>query len=457
MKAKRSKILLSVLVLLLLGAAAWWMLGGEPPPDTRFNGAYQLDDGRLVTITPRQGEVLRYRLVPSGESRALYPAGGWTYEAGPGWSGRRPVEVQLTFDDPSAGRPAGFRWKHAEESWQSARRLPLDETLFTFESGDLTLRGKLVLPPGDGPFPAVVLVHGSGRESAVDTYSMPYLFAPHGIATLAFDKRGTGGSEGDYTQNFELLAGDVVAAVEWLRRQPQIDGQRIHLAGFSQGGWIAPLAASRTQGIRSLLISYGPVVPVTAEDRWGYVYALRQASFGDAEIAAADHVNQTIEAIVDRREDRWDELAQRLREIRGEPWLPAVQQSDSMLGFLTSTKIPLWMIRLYARWKMRGDEPFIDRTYDPVPTVAALPMPSLWIFGGEDSSMPTPWCLAVLEKLAWQGRPVETLLYPEAEHGILHLEKGENGQRRYTGYEPGYLMAMVDWLRRQSDLPPLSE
>jgi dienelactone hydrolase len=457
MKPKRKKLLLVPLILSLAVTGAWWALAGEAPVETRFNGAYRLEDGRLVVITPRQGRQLRYRLAPDGESRALYPAGELTYEAGPGWSDRRPVEVELTFELGEDGRPRGFRWRRPADEAETARRLPLAETFFTFPSGELTLRGKLVLPPGEGPFPVVVLVHGSGRESAVDTYFMPYLFAPHGIATLAFDKRGTGGSDGDYTQNFHLLAGDVLAAVEWLRGRPEIDRRRIHLAGFSQGGWIAPLAASRTRGIRSLLIAYGPTVPVTAEDRWGYVHALRQAGFGEAEIAAADRVNESIEAIMDHGQDRWDELARRLEEIRGEPWLPAVQESDSILGFLAATKMPLSAVRLYAWWRTRGDgEPFVDRLYDPEPTLAALDVPSLWIFGGRDSSMPTPWCLEVLDRLARQGRPVETRVYAQAEHGIRRVETGDDGHRRTLGYEPGYFMAMVDWLRRHSDLPALS-
>ena len=87
---------------------------------------------------------------------------------------------------------------------------------------------------------------------------------------------GRAESEGDYNQNFHLLSDDVAAAVEWLAKSTEIDSDSIHLAGYSQGGWIAPLAATKTQ-VSSLLINYGPMVPITGEDRWGYVYALEQA------------------------------------------------------------------------------------------------------------------------------------------------------------------------------------
>lgn len=441
-------------VLLLAGGIAWLTWFREVPAGTRFTGAYRLDDGRLVFVTPREGDVLRFRMM-DGESRALWPAGEGAYEAGPGWAERQPVEVEVAFGAAGpGGRPEGFTWRR-NGGEQSARRLDLPETFFTFPSGELTLRGKLVKPEGEGPFPVVVLVHGSGDESAVDYYSDPYLFASHGIATLVYDKRGTGESEGEYTQNFHVLARDVLAAVEWLRGRADIDKSRIHLAGYSQGGWIAPLAASKTQGIRSLLIGYGPMVPITGEDRWGYVYALQQKGFGEDAIREADRLNDAISAIVDHGEDRWDEVGRLREEAKGKPWFEAVEGSDSALGLVADTRIPLWAMRLYASWRLRdtGEEPFADRLYDPYPTVASLTgTPSLWIFGGEDQSMPTGWTVEKLEQLRAAGRPIEIAVFPKADHGILRFEETEGGERRLLGYEPGYLPMQVEWLRRQSGM-----
>src|SRR6185295_17507881 len=145
---------------------------------------------------------------------------------------------------------------------------------------------------------------------------------------------------------------------------------------------------------------------------------------GDAEVARADRLNATLEAIVDRGEDRWEELGNELRVSRGEPWFKAAAGSDSMLGFVAGSKAPLWMLRLYAWWKLRPakGEPFVERHYDPVPTLAALSVPSLWLLGGEDSSMPTGWTIDKLEALRKAGRPIEVRLFPRAEHGILHVE-----------------------------------
>lgn len=86
--------------------------------------------------------------------------------------------------------------------------------------------------------------------------------------------------------------------------------------------------------------------------------------------------------------------------------------------------------------------------------MAELDVPSLWIFGGADDSIPTEWSIEKLVDLHREGAPVETLLYPEANHGITRYVDTDDGGKRFLGYEPEYRPAMVEWLRRWSDLGP---
>jgi dienelactone hydrolase len=450
----KKQILLGLVALVVVVGVAVYVATRPEPPDTRFTGAYALADGTLVFVTPREGKVLRYRMM-NGESAVLWPTDDGEFEGGPGWDQREPVVNRVKFDGAGAGRP-GFDWRRADDRVTHARRLDLPEHTAMFPSGDLQLRGKVVLPDastyGPGPYPAVVIVHGSESYSAVDYYYEPYLYAANGFATLAFDKRGTGESQGKYLQNFHVLSDDVLAAVRWLRTQPGVDGNRIHLAGFSQGGWIAPLAALKDGNIRSILVGYGVMVPVTGEDRWGYFYALQQKGLGADAVAAADRVNAVIEGIFDRHENRWGELGSMLDAGRSQPWFEGVRGSDSMLGVVADTKMPLWAMRVYLWWRTRsqGDTPFIDRLYDPVQTMHKLQTPSLWLLGGEDSSAPTPWTLRELEKLQAEGRPVQLRVFPDADHGIIKFVPQENGERRYTGLEPDYYPAQIAWLREHS-------
>jgi dienelactone hydrolase len=444
------KILLGIAALGLVGGIVTYVLARPEPADTRFSGAYMLEDGTQVFVSPREGKILRYRLM-NGESGALWPTADGEFEGGPGWGEREPTVNRVKFAR-NDGR-SGFDWRRGDgDKVAHARWIDLPERISKFPSGDLSLRGKLVLPEGTGPFPAVVIVHGSEDFSAVDYYYEPYMYAANGFAALAFDKRGTGESDGKYLQNFHVLSDDVVAAVRWLRSQPGIDGNRIHLAGFSQGGWIAPLAALKDGNIRSILIGYGVMVPVTAEDRWGYFYALQQKGFGADAVDAADRVNAVIGDIVDRRENRWSELGSMLDASRSQPWFEAVRGSDSGLGQVTGSKVPLWGWRVFLWWRERteGDTPFIDRLYDPAQTMQKLQTPSLWLLGGEDSSAPTPWTLRELEKLQSTGRPVRYHVFPNADHGIMTFVKQENGERRYVGVEPDYYPMQIAWLREHN-------
>lgn len=443
------------ILVVLLGSVAvicggiWWSKRPEPA-DTRFSGAYALDDGTPLVIVPNVGTSLRYRLM-NGETGVVWPINKSRYAGGAGWEERQPITNTMTFTMSADGRPTGFRWQRADGGHsRTVRRVDLPERVVEFSSGPLTLRGKFVRPKGDGRFPAVVIVHGSERSSAVDYYSEPYLYAANGFASLVFDKRGTGKSDGKYLQNFSVLADDVLAAVAWLRDQDHVDGDRINLAGYSQGGWVAPLAAMRDGHIRSLLISYGPLVSVAEEDRWGYVYALQKSGFGADAIAKADRINAVLNDIT-RGEDRWGELAVLLEEVRREPWADAVRGSDSTLGRMLETKESIWASRLFYWWHVgrHTDPPFIEWHYDPVPTMAALTIPSLWIFGAEDSSMPTQSTLEVIRKLQADGKPVESKVYPQAEHGMLRFE-GADGRRRAIGYEPDYFSFQIAWLKNQN-------
>jgi dienelactone hydrolase len=451
MKTK-NKILLGLLTIVLVGSVAAYLSLRTMPPDTRYTGAYRLDDGALVYIAPRDDGQLRFKRM-DGSTGTLWPTGNYAFEGGAGWAEREPVVNRIRFEMDGSGRPTGFTWTQGEGAPRHATAMRLREQVSMFPSGQLQLRAKLVLPEGSGPFPAVVIVHGSGSESAVDFYAEPYLYASNGFAALVFDKRGTGDSQGKYLQNFHVLSDDVVAALRWLRTQPAIDATRIHLAGFSQGGWIAPLAAAKDGGVRSLLIGYGVMVPVTGEDRWGYVYALRQKGFGDDAIARADRLNAIIEDIFDRRQNRWSELREQLDAVRAEPWFDAVKDSDSALGLISGWKYPLWILRAYVSWRMDADPPFIDRLYDPVPTLARLDSPSFWLLAGEDSSAPAEWTTQELDKLRAAGKPIEYHVFPNAEHGIRTFEQKANGERKYLGYEPDFMPRQIEWLRRQSGGP----
>ncbi|HEY9421399.1 MAG TPA: alpha/beta fold hydrolase, partial [Thermoanaerobaculia bacterium] len=328
---------------------------------------------------------------------------------------------------------------------RSAERLPLRERTVTFRSGDVELFGKLVLPEGEGPHPAVVVAHGSEATAASQYYHEPYLLAPQGIATFVFDKRGTGRSQGRYGMDFPVLAGDVLAAVEWLRKQPGIDPERVGLTGYSQGGWIAPLAASRSNGaVKFVLVGYGMAEPPSEEDRWETLAELRAKGYGEEEIGKANEVIRAVEEILRTElKDGWRTLGQLEKKYAKEPWL---RQMSGMPGAFL--RYPHWLLRVLAPSRL---PPVRAWFYDPIPVLSTLDVPMLWLIGGQDLEAPPEVTIQRLTELRAQGRPVELKVFPTADHGILEFETKE-GERVYTGYSPDYFQTAINWLRRQAKL-----
>lgn len=140
----------------------------------------------------------------------------------------------------------------------------------TSQAAEHTLAGTLTLPEGDGPFPAAVLITGSGPQDRDETIfgHRPFLviaddLTQRGIAVLRYDDRGFGESTGDFNgATHEDFADDARAAVAFLRSDPRIDPNGIGLIGHSEGGIAAPLVAADDEAIAFVVLLAGPGVPM---------------------------------------------------------------------------------------------------------------------------------------------------------------------------------------------------
>ncbi len=157
-----------------------------------------------------------------------------------------------------------FIFKDRTHSWFEGPGLQgMKYSEVSFRNGDLNLAGMLFLPETEEPCPALVVIHGSGasrRGSPWNTAVVKYL-QERGVAVLLPDKRGSGKSEGSWVgATFEDLAGDTDAAVDYLRRQTAFRCSSVGLIGFSQGGWIAPVVATRNADVAFVVSMSGPGV-----------------------------------------------------------------------------------------------------------------------------------------------------------------------------------------------------
>ena len=425
------------LLLAIAGASVLFATFRDRLPDTHLSGAYRFPDGRILGVSPTGEDTWRVRDFSSGAVHTLYPEEEDRFTARPGWEADAPTDGMVRFTSNA------LFWKHGGQE-EKAERLRFSEKTARFPSGNAELFGRLVLPVGKGPHPVVVQVHGSEKDAATAFSHEPWLLVPKGIAVLVFDKRGTGSSGGKFCMDFGQLADDVVAAVDWLKQQPEIDPHRIGLAGYSQGGWVSPLAASKSEAIKFVLVGFGMVDSPAEEDRKETLHSLRRAGFGGQDLGNANELIKAVHAIMRQRfAGGWEELGELKGRFADEPWVEALGDSTSH----SAMRYPGWVLRVGGPWMMpRG----LDRYwfYDSRPVLDKLDIPMLWLIGGDDIEAPNETTIAVLKQLAAKGKPFELVIYPGADHGIVLFEE-KDGERVYTRYAPGYFPKKIDWIRRQ--------
>ena len=391
-------------------------------------GAYRLADASIVDVAPSDSDTLRWRKFDGATGR-LHQGEDDTWTSTFGWTDR-PDGRRVHFSACDAGE---IRF-----DGMGGHRIEFDVTDTTFHSRDVDLVGRLVLPKGKGRVPIVVLLHGSERDSARDSYALQRLLPAEGVGAFVYDKRGTGASQGQYTQVFDLLADDAVAAMREARRLAGKRAGRSGYQGGSQGGWIAPLAATRIP-VDFVIVCFGLAVSVIDEDQEEVALEMRLKGHSDDEIAKALEVADAAERVIESEFTGGFEHFDAVREkYRNEPWYKDVH------GNYTHFLLP------YTAEQLRGEvgKQYIFGTpfrYDPMPTLRAVEAPQLWILGEDDFEAPSAETSRRLKSLIAEGRPITLALYPHVEHGMTEYELGKGGERVSTRYAPGYFDMMRDF------------
>jgi pimeloyl-ACP methyl ester carboxylesterase len=400
----------------------------DPAPDCHI-GTYLLDGGSVVDVAPSDDGALRWRTL-EGKTGALHstPDGGWTSSLG--WT-QRPDGSSIRFSDCSRGE--------IDFTGRRGRRIAFDVKETTFESHGTRLVGRLVMPKGTGKVAVVVLLHGAEHDAALTDYFLQRLFPAEGIGAFVYDKRGTGQSGGAYSQDFNLLADDAVAAMREARR---LSGQRLRRIGYqagSQGGWVAPLAANRAP-VDFVISCFGLAVSVIDEDQEEVEMEMREEGHSPEEIAKALEVARAAEAVFASGFTKGFEQLDGVRaKFKKERWYKDVHGNYTWF-LLPHSEAELREMAPRYRW----GTPF---GYDPMPTLRANTTPQLWIVGGEDYQAPSAETSRRLQSLIAQGKPFTLAIYPKAEHGMTLFEKAPDGSRVSTSYAARYFEMMRDFAR----------
>jgi uncharacterized protein len=304
------------------------------------------------------------------------------------------------------------------------------------------LAGTLSLPSGEGRFPAVVLVSGTGhntRDEDVWGHKVFLVLADalnrKGFAVLRYDKRGVGGSSGDYdaatTADF---ASDAEAAVAWMKTQPRIDARRIGVLGHSEGGIIAPAVAAADKSVAFVVMIAGPCI------RGDRLFVLQSAMTAKAYGAPDNYIarrkvfdQQLYNAILSAPSE--SAALDRAKELVAQGVADKLVDANEAESLLKDDTRP-WERYFLA--------------YDPAPTLARLTVPVLVLNGSLDVQVPAKENLAAAREALRNNSNAAVIELPGMNHLLQDAKTGAPSE--YNDIEetmsPAALKLITVWLSR---------
>ncbi len=302
-------------------------------------------------------------------------------------------------------------------------RPAFEEREITFPSDTATLAGSLILPSTGTDLPAVVFLHGSGAEGRWASRYVATRLADRGIAALIFDKRGVGGSSGDWRQATpDDLASDCVAAVARLLEESRIDRRRIGIHGHSQGGTLAPLVAVSSEHVAFVIASAAAGLPTDSVEIFSILNSLYTKTLTAADSASALAYVSALVSVAYHGQPRLrlDSLVAASRDSR---WFFAPPPSNNAYWSFS---------RAFAQ-------------YQPLAWWSRVKVPVLLMYGAEDQRVPAAEsgariAAAVLRNT--QNADVTVRILPGADH-TFRLPPGPSG---WPTTAPNYISSLLDWL-----------
>lgn len=355
------------------------------------------------------------------------------------WSqGGQTAPLNLTRTDAQALKP-----KRPQEEAIAARTpsYSSQDVSFANDAAKVTLAGTFTIPPGKGPFPAVVLIHGSGplgRDQDVFDHKLFLVLADHlsrqGIAVLRYDKRGIGKSTGTYKGATSLdLAGDVEAALRFLRSRAEVSPRHIGIIGHSEGGLIAPMVASRDPALGFVVMLAGPGVR-------GELLMVEQLALGakangapDTVVAAERALNQAMFAALVSAPDI--EAANN----RAKLFLEESERKGAMPPGAAKEKLKHFSTPWFHTFLRHEPAPFLQATRQPI----------LVLNGERDLQVPSSMDLAAIRSALKDNPRAVVKELPQLNHLFQTARTGSTAEY-FTIEEtmaPIVLTTVSDWIQ----------
>lgn len=311
----------------------------------------------------------------------------------------------------------------------------------------ISLAGTLSVPSGAGPFPAVVLISGTGRNTRDETVSDHQVFLVladalnrAGVAVLRYDKRGVGSSGGDFAAATTAdFASDADAAVGWLRRQPGIDPNRVGVLGHSEGGVIAPMVAAENPHVAFVVTIAGPAI------RGDHLFVLQSAMTAKAYGAPDEYIARR--KLFDQR--LYDAI------IAAPSAKAARERADALVAQGVKDKVvdPNEAQSLAADSTSPWERYFL--AYDPAHALRELKVPMLALNGSLDLQVPAREDLAAMRQALAHNPHATIVEMPGMNHLLQDAKTGAPNE--YDGIEetmsPRALDLICEWVKRWNGSP----
>lgn len=294
----------------------------------------------------------------------------------------------------------------------------------TFANAGVVLAGSLTLPERAASVPGLVMVGGSGPSDRDNGTHFPTIrrhLVGAGIAVLSYDKRGVGGSSGDWLDaTIDDLASDAAAALDFLRGRPEVRSEAAGLFGHSEGGWVVLRTTTLRDDVPWVVTNGGPGTTPAAQDRYELAITLRRT-----EGITDDEVNAALAAY-----DRVVEAGRRDADF-AEATRLAQDPPTAFTEHAAEVDAHFWRFL-----KRRQD-------HDPIPDAVRLRCPHLAIFGADDEVVPVADSIHLFTAAALhRRRDHRATLTVEVFPGADHRVRTDDGTR----LAPGYLDTLTRWI-----------
>ncbi len=328
----------------------------------------------------------------------------------------------------------------ASDTWHAAGNPAVITQDLEFANGEVHLAGTVYLPSKGDRLPAVVALHAAGiatRDAALFQHLTEGLPAI-GIAVLIYDRRGSGKSTGDLKDvDYGTLADDAVAGQQALARLPRIDPGKIGFWGLSQGGWLAVLAAGRSQTAAFAISVSAPLVTPERQMEFATENLLKIRGYSSRDVQDMLDARRAWIAYLRGTNSR-AVAVDAIQQVETKPWFDLAFMPKAS----TVTTDPE-----HSSWRREMDE-------DPIRAVRKVSLPLLFIYGGADPWIPVSQTVEQLQALTKQQSNIRYAVIANASHEMMFQEHETMAVDAKTLHEsapqaPGYFMVLACWLCQQ--------